>query len=175
VREAQDLGRQREFQQGLATLRIVGQLTKQALAKGEAAPAAAMGPAKEFLEQSQRLRSLAQEAGASETSVASEVAKRLAEAEQLGQRNHFDRANRALQRAERWIELAQAETRRRQQWEERLAELEPRFNQRASDSTPDSNQIRAIMNYATSQAERKKFVKALAGLNRLEPMLSEPV
>jgi hypothetical protein len=35
--------------------------------------------------------------------------------------------------------------------------------------------MRAIMNYATSQAERKQFVKALAGLNRLEPLLAEPV
>jgi hypothetical protein len=80
---------------------------------------------------------------------------------------------RTLQRAERWIELAQAETRRRRQWEERLADVEPRYNDLTSDS-PHSREMRAIMNYATSQAERKQFVKALAGLNRLEPLLSEP-
>jgi hypothetical protein len=174
VREAQDLGRRREFQQGLATLRLVGQLTKQALAETGSATAAT-SPAQEYWEQSNRLHSLAQEANANETSVANEVAQRLAEAERLGQRNQFARANRALQRAERWIELAQAETRRRRQWEARLADLEPRYNELASDSTAHSNQMRVIMNYAASQADRKQFVKALAGLDRLAPLLAEPV
>ena len=174
VREAQDFGRQRKFQQGLATLRLVGQLTKQALAETRSATAATR-PAQEYLEQSNRLRSLAQEADANKTSVANEIAQRLAEAERLGQRNQFARANRALQRAERWIELAQAETRRRRQWEARLADLEPRYNELASDSTAHSNQMRVIMNYAASQADRKQFVKALAGLDRLAPLLAEPV
>ncbi|HEX2477112.1 MAG TPA: hypothetical protein VHK01_20320, partial [Lacipirellulaceae bacterium] len=124
VREAQELGRQRDFQQGLATLKIVGQLTKQALAEAEAAPAAT-GPAQEFLQRSKKVRILAQDSEVAETSVAREVARRLDEADALAQRNQIDRANRAIERAERCIELAQAETRRRQQWEERFAELEP--------------------------------------------------
>jgi hypothetical protein len=45
----------------------------------------------------------------------------------------------------------------------------------ANDSSQQIDQMRAIMNYATSQVERKQFVKALAGLNRLEPLLTEPV
>jgi hypothetical protein len=170
VREAQELGRQRDFQQGLATLKIVGQLTKQALAEAEAAPAAT-GPAQEFLQRSKKVRILAQDSEVAETSVAREVARRLDEADALAQRNQIDRANRAIERAERCIELAQAETRRRQQWEERFAELEPRYNELSADSTPDANQMRVIMNYATRQAERKQFVKALTGLNRLEPLL----
>jgi hypothetical protein len=170
VREAQELGRQRDFQQGLATLKIVGQLTKQALAEAEAAPAAT-ATAQEFLRRSKKVRSLAHDSEVEETSVAKEIAQRLDEADALAQRNQVDRANRALERAERWIDLAQAETRRRRQWEERYAELEPRYNELVADSAPEANQMRVIMNYATRQAERKQFVKALTGLNRLEPLL----
>jgi hypothetical protein len=170
VREAQELGRQRDFQQGLATLKIVGQLTKQALAESEAAPAAS-GPAQEFVERSKKVRSLAQDSEVEQTSVAKEIAQLLAEADTFSQRNQIERANRALERAERWIDLAQAETRRRQQWEARFAEFEPRYNERSAVATPEASQMRVIMNYATRQAERKQFVKALTGLNRLERLL----
>jgi hypothetical protein len=170
VREAQELGRQRDFQQGLATLKIVGQLTKQALAESEAAQVAT-GPAQEFLERSKKVRSLAQDSEVDQTSVAKEIAQRLDEADALAQQNQVERANRALERAQRWIDLAQAETRRRGQWEERFADLEPRYNALSFDSTPEASQMRVIMNYAAKQAERKQFVKALTGLNRLEPLL----
>jgi hypothetical protein len=170
VREAQEFGRQRDFEQGLATLRIVGQLTKQALAESEAASTGA-GPAQELLGRAKKVRALASQSEVEKTSVAREIAQRLDEAEALAQRDQIDRANRALERAQRWIDLAQAETRRRQQWEERFAEVEPRYNEVVADETPQANQMRVIMNYATSQAQRKQFVKALAGLNRLEPLL----
>jgi hypothetical protein len=172
VREAQDFGRQRDFQQGLATLKIVGQLTKQALAESEAAPTAT-GPAQEFLGRAKKVRSLASESEVEKTSVSREIAQGLNEAEALAQRNQIDRANRALERAKRWIDLAQAETRRRRQWEERLADVEPRYNEVVAGETPQANQMRVIMNYATRQADRKQFVKALAGLNRLEPLLAQ--
>ncbi len=94
VREAQDFGRQRDFQQGLATLKIVGQLTKQALAESEAAPTGT-GPAQELLGRAKKVRTLASESEVEKTSVAKEIAQRLDEAEALAQRNQIDRADRA--------------------------------------------------------------------------------
>jgi hypothetical protein len=170
VREAQDLGRRREFQQGLATLRIVGQLTKQALAESEAAPAAD-GPARECVERSKTLRALARATGSDATSVAMEITRELEEADDFAQRNRFDRANLALERVERLIDLARAETQRRLQWQERFADVEPRYDEAVSNSTPEATQMRVIMDYATGQADRKQFVKALAGLDRLQPLL----
>ena len=120
VREAQDLGRRRDFEQGLATLRIVGQLAKQALAEAETAPAAGR-----------------------EEPVADPVASRIQE----------------------------AETKRRHQWEERVAQIEPRYSEAVRAATDDTGKMRLVMDYAQTQAARKQFVKALVGLDRLERML----
>lgn len=116
VREAQDLGRQRDFEQGMEILRLVGQLTKQAL----------------------------EEANVSSAAVA---------------------ADQTISR----IEEAQAV--RRLQWEQRLTQLEPRYNEVTNSANPEVSKLRIVMDYAQSQAQRKHFVKALVGLDRLERML----
>jgi hypothetical protein len=174
VREAQDFGRQREFEQGLATLRIVGQLTKQALAESEATPAAG-GDASGLKQQLSSLRSSADEAGAGESLVGKDLAQCLDDGAAFAQRGQIDRANRSLRRAERLLELARAEGERRQQWQERYVGLQPQSDQAIQAAAPNANQIRAIMDYSMRQAERQQFMKALVALNRLETLLGGAV
>jgi hypothetical protein len=122
VREAQDLGRQRQFEQGLAALRIVGDLTKQALAETNTVPV-----------------------GAGKRAVANDFASLLRE----------------------------AQTKRRGQWDERIAQIEPRFNEAVAAATDNVDKMRAVMDYALRQAARRQFVKALVGLDRLERLIAE--
>jgi hypothetical protein len=117
VREAQDLGRRRDFVQGMVALRLVGQLTKQAIFEAEAAPSVA-----------------------TDRTMPSPV---------------------------------EAETARRRQWEERLTEIEPRYRDAMTAANSSSTKLRIVMDYAHSQALRKRFVKAIVGLERLERMLAE--
>jgi hypothetical protein len=118
VREAQDLGRQRDFEQGIVALRLVGQLTKQAIAEADASPAAV---------------------GADQTTSPMEEAK----------------------------------TARRQQWEQRLAELEPHYSDAVNSANSGAGKLRIVMDYSRAQAERGQFVKALVGLDRLAQLLGE--
>jgi hypothetical protein len=120
VREAQDLGRQRDFDNGMVALRRVGELAKQALAEAESVRAT----------------------GGDEP-VRDPRAQRLQE----------------------------AEARRRRQWQERIAQVEPRYHEAIGAATPDARQMRLVMDYAQRQAGRKHFVKALVGLDRLEQLL----
>jgi hypothetical protein len=173
VRQAQDLGRRREFEQGLTTLRTVGELAKKALAEAastQSKPAA--NPATQFAERLQQLRGQLDAAQAQDTSVAKEITTRMRDAETLAGRQKLDRASAALPQIERLLDRARAETARRQQWEERLAQLEPRYNGSLDAGSADTRALQAIMKYAKSQAERKQYVKALVGLDRLDPMLS---
>jgi hypothetical protein len=118
VREAQDLGRQRDFEHGMAALRHVGQLTKQAIAEAEASPAAV---------------------GIDQTVSPMDAAK----------------------------------TARCRQWEERLMQLEPHYRDAVNGENSGAGKLRIVMNYARSQAERRQFVKALVGLDRLAQLLGE--
>ena len=116
VREAQEFGRRREFDPGLAALRKVGELTKKALAEAETA-----GPA----------------AQAKEAPKQSNAAK---------------------------------ET-RRQQWNTRLEEVEPRFESAVAGSAENVDKLQKVMAYAQNEARQQRFVKALVGLDRLEKLL----
>jgi hypothetical protein len=122
VREAQDFGRRRDFDEGMAALRLVGQLTKQALAEADSAAHSAR-----------------------EKPDAGSFAERLRD----------------------------AEAKRRTQWEQRVAEIEPRFQQAMGTSTADAGKLRVVMNYAQTQAARRQFMKALVGLDRLELLMSQ--
>ncbi len=117
VREAQEFGRRREFEPGLAALRKVGDLTKQALAEAEATPPAATSN------------------GAPASA-------------QAGQSS------------------------RRQQWEARLAEVQPRFSAAVAGSAANADKLEKVMAYAQSEARQQRFVKALVGLDRLERLLN---
>jgi hypothetical protein len=171
VAEAQSLGRQRDFEQGLATLRFVGQLTKTALAEMGAAPAAndANGDIDKRLRE---LRSLAQQSEAAGTSLAKDIERRFQQAEALVQKKQLDRAGKSLDQLERLVKRAQAETNRRREWLDRIAELEPRLSEQLHNGSAEVGQMRAIMDYARRQAEKRQYVKALVGLQRLEPMLA---
>ncbi len=171
VGEAQTLGRQRDFEQGLATLRIVGQLTKFALAEIETA-GASQDPSDKINGRLSELRSLAKEAEAPETSLAKDIARRFQQVETFVQKNQFNRADSSLDQLERLVKRAQAETSRRRQWLERIAEVEPRFNEQMANESPHVHQLKAIMDYTRRQADSKQYVKALVGLDRLEPMLN---
>jgi hypothetical protein len=117
VREAQDLGRQRDFEQGMAALRRVGALTKQALAEAESV--ASIPPVEEAASPRQ-----------------------------------------------------EAEAKRRRQWEERIAQVEPRYAEAMQNSTPDAGKLEILMDYAQRQSKQRQYVKALIGLDRLEQMLA---
>jgi hypothetical protein len=173
VRQAQDLGRRREFEQGLVTLRIVAELAKKALTEaGSSRSSSSADPAAEIANRLQQLRGRIDAEQAQETSVAREISTRVRDAETSAGRQKFDRAATALQQLERLLDRARAETARRQQWEERLAQLEPRYNGSLESGTADPRVLRAVMNYSQRQAERKQYVKALVGLDRLDSMLS---
>jgi len=116
VREAQDFGRQRDFEHGMESLKRVGQLAKQALAEAEAATVAAA--------------------------------------------------------AEQSTSDGNASPRSRK-WQERLSDLEPRYNAALRDPQPRNQKLRLIMHYSRAQAAKRKFVKALVGLDRLESILAE--
>jgi hypothetical protein len=170
VAEAQGLGRQRDFEQGLATLRIVGQLTKAALAEAESTQTAS-DPGGRTIQRSSQLRTRADEAEASGTSFAKDIERRFQQVDGFIQKKQFDRAEKALDQLERLVQRAQAETNRRRQWLERIAEVEPRYQEQLREST-DGRSLRAIYDYAQMQAQRKQFVKALVALDRLEPLFA---
>jgi hypothetical protein len=113
VREAQDFGRRREFEPGLAALRSVGDLTKRALAEVETMPPAASSN-----------------------------------------------------------DVPAAQQTRRQQWDVRLAEVQPRFSAVVAGSAANVDKLQKVMAYAQNEARQQKFVKALVGLDRLERLLN---
>jgi hypothetical protein len=173
VRQAQDLGRQREFEQGLAALRTVAETAKKALAETASAPSGgSANSADEIAERLQQLRGRIDSEQAQETSVARDINTRVRDAETSIGRQKLDRAATALQQLERLLDRARAETARRQQWEERLAKIEPRYNGSLETGSGDPAVLQTIMNYARGQADRKQYVKALVGLDRLDPLLS---
>ncbi len=118
VQEAQEFGRRRDFEPGLAALRKVGELTKRALAKAETATLVT---------------------GANDISNQSHVAQQT----------------------------------RRQQWDNRLAEVQPRFNAAIAGSAENVDKLQKVMTYAQNEARQQRFVKALVGLDRLERLLSD--
>jgi hypothetical protein len=120
VRLAQELGRKRDFENGMVALRRVGALTKQALAETPTAPKA-------------------------QSAAPDSLASRRKEAEE----------------------------KRRQQWEQRIADVEPRYSEAVQGAGPDAGKMKIVMDYAQTQSKRKQFVKALVGLDRLERMLAE--
>lgn len=168
--QARELGRQREFEQGLVVLRRVGELAKQALAEAESA-APAESESSKLATRLRELRSRAEEIGAADTSHGRNLAAKMQEAERLVTTQQVDRAERQLQQVERIIDLARAENARRRQWEDRAAELTPRYEDALRANSAETNKLRAIMDYATAQAERKQYVKALVALDRLAPLL----
>jgi hypothetical protein len=117
VREAQELGRRRDFDPGLAALRRVGELTKQALAETESTMPAA---------------------DASDSATQSRV----------------------------------AQPTRRQQWDDRLAAVQSRFDKAVAGSTTNVDKLQKVMGYAQNEARQQRFVKALVGLDRLERLLN---
>ncbi len=62
---------------------------------------------------------------------------------------------------------------RRQQWDARLAEIQPRFSAAVAGSAPNVDKLRKVMQYAQNEARLQQFLKALVGLDRLERLLSE--
>jgi hypothetical protein len=116
VQEAQEFGRRRDFDPGLAALRKVGELTKQAIAEAESAAPAAKASG-----------------SAAQSSLAPLT--------------------------------------RRQQWDDRLAVIQPRFNAAVADSTDNVDKLQKVMAYAQDEARQQRFVKALVGLDRLERLL----
>jgi len=170
VDEARELGRQREFEQGLVILRRVGELAKQALAEAEST-APADSESTRLNARLGELQSLAEQVGASDTSHGRNLAARIQEVERLIVSEQFDRAEKLLRQAEQLIELARAEIARRQQWEDRAAELTQRYQDALRVGAAETNKLRAIMDYAQAQAERKQYVKALVALDRLAPLL----
>ena len=162
ARQAQDLGRRREFEQGLVTLRTVAELAKKALTEAASKPSSSTGdPAAEIAERLQQLRGRIDAEQAQETSVAREISTRVRDAETSAGRQKFDRARAALQQLERLLDRARAETARRQQWEERLAQLEPRYNGSIESGTADPRVLRAIMNLLATSGRTKTIRQGL--------------
>jgi hypothetical protein len=61
-----------------------------------------------------------------------------------------------------------------EKWQQRLAQLEPRYHEALDQAGNDYvKKLRVLFTYATEQAEAKQYVKALAALDRLEPLLQE--
>jgi hypothetical protein len=65
-----------------------------------------------------------------------------------------------------------AELKRRREWEERIAQVEPRYADAIESAGADAGKLRIVMNYAQTQSKRRQYVKALVGLERLERMLA---
>jgi hypothetical protein len=59
-----------------------------------------------------------------------------------------------------------------EKWQQRLAQIEARYHE-ALDQADDEfvKKLRVLFTYATEQAEAKQYAKALAALDRLEPIL----
>jgi hypothetical protein len=57
-------------------------------------------------------------------------------------------------------------------YEKRLADLKPRFDEALSKGLGDTGKMRAVMAYATEQAEAGQFAKSLVALKQLEPLVT---
>ncbi len=69
--------------------------------------------------------------------------------------------------------MKQVQQSRRQRWEARLADIQPRFNAAICGSTPGVEKLQKVMSYTLNVARQQQFTKALVGLERLERLLKE--
>jgi hypothetical protein len=132
---------------------------------------------------------------ATQTSVSDELRQYVREAQEFGRRREFDPgltalrkvgelAKQALAEAESAVPAAEAndlatpssaaKPTRRQQWDARLEEVQPRFNAAVADSAANVVKLQKVMAYKHNQARQQRFVKALVGLDRLEKLLNSP-
>lgn len=86
---------------------------------------------------------------------------------------NLDRVARMLQQAPPLAAESAAETETASQWEARWSALEPACLNALSGNPPNADKIRVVMNYAVEQAASGNHAKALAALERLEPLLEE--
>jgi hypothetical protein len=127
---------------------------------------------------------------ATNTSVSNELKQSVREAQEFGRRREFDPGLDALRRVGGLTKQALAEAEatpppapksddgraeqpsRRQQWDARLAEVQPRFSAAVAGSVANVDKLQKVMAYAQNEARQQKFVKALVGLDRLERLLN---
>jgi hypothetical protein len=86
-------------------------------------------------------------------------------------------ASTALDNLEKALNLAesggqQSSSSKQQEWKAEHARVEPRYLEVLSGNPPDAAKIRAVMAYATEQADLGGYDKALVALKRLEPLLA---
>ena len=126
------------------------------------------------------------------TSLSDDLQAAVREAQGFGKRREFEPGMAALRKVGELTKRALAEAEsaaeaqkdttsertksakdtRRQQWDARLADIEPRYRTAVNGDAGNSKKLQTIMSYAQNQARQQQFVKALVGLDRLEQMLS---
>lgn len=133
-------------------------------------------PAALFLERIKAIRPEIDRAKASGGEEGKQIVLLASEAAVCGRKQDYAQANRLLDQLEVLLKKPSADQgsskNLAEQWNRRLAELEPKYLSTVSNGSDDAAKLRVVWDYATAQASTGHYEKALQALQRLEPMLA---